>query len=238
VPKLDETWLGRIIDADFVRDIGSAAVDPAGENGEYHSFTFAGPYAGWVARGRASTRRRLRAARSGAQPRRLELRHPVPLAAVARGRPGPGCRPRHREGSHRGRRPMGKWPAANRNPERASAGHPTAGGVELTTATEADQVSGRRARSISSRRTSPTSRPFGVVTRQRRDSSEPSTRALQPHSILGRSVLVPLPTDSLWRRYMLSVNLFLTLAGGVRRPRIALHRAARLRSRLLLLSPT
>jgi uncharacterized protein (TIGR00290 family) len=43
VPKLDETWLGRIIDEDFLHDIGSRAVDPAGENGEYHSFVFAGP---------------------------------------------------------------------------------------------------------------------------------------------------------------------------------------------------
>lgn len=43
LPKLDETWLGRIIDERFVHDIGALPVDPAGENGEYHSFTFAGP---------------------------------------------------------------------------------------------------------------------------------------------------------------------------------------------------
>ena len=43
VTKLDETWLGRIIDERFVRDIAALPVDPAGENGEYHSFTFAGP---------------------------------------------------------------------------------------------------------------------------------------------------------------------------------------------------
>ena len=43
VSKLDETWLGRIIDERFVRDIAVLPVDPAGENGEYHSFTFAGP---------------------------------------------------------------------------------------------------------------------------------------------------------------------------------------------------
>ena len=43
VSKLDETWLGRIIDERFVRDIAALPVDPAGENGEYHSFTFAGP---------------------------------------------------------------------------------------------------------------------------------------------------------------------------------------------------
>ncbi len=43
LPKLDETWLGRIIDARFLQDIASLPIDPAGENGEYHSFTFAGP---------------------------------------------------------------------------------------------------------------------------------------------------------------------------------------------------
>ena len=41
--KLDESWLGRIIDSDFVRDIAALPVDAAGENGEYHSFAFAGP---------------------------------------------------------------------------------------------------------------------------------------------------------------------------------------------------
>ena len=41
--KLDESWLGRIIDEQFVRDIASVRIDPCGENGEYHSFTFAGP---------------------------------------------------------------------------------------------------------------------------------------------------------------------------------------------------
>ena len=43
LPKLDETWLGRIIDEQFLRDIASLPVDPAGENGEYHSFAYAGP---------------------------------------------------------------------------------------------------------------------------------------------------------------------------------------------------
>src|SRR6184192_3497527 len=38
--KLDESWLGRVIDEAFVRDIAEEAVDPAGENGEYHSFAF------------------------------------------------------------------------------------------------------------------------------------------------------------------------------------------------------
>jgi len=41
--KLDERWLGRVIDDDFVRDIATLPVDPAGENGEYHSFVFAHP---------------------------------------------------------------------------------------------------------------------------------------------------------------------------------------------------
>jgi len=57
LPKLDDTWLGRIIDERFVRDIASAGIDPAGENGEYHSFTFAGPLlprAGAMARRRAT----------------------------------------------------------------------------------------------------------------------------------------------------------------------------------------
>jgi uncharacterized protein (TIGR00290 family) len=41
--KLDESWLGRIVDERFVRDIASVRIDPCGENGEYHSFAFAGP---------------------------------------------------------------------------------------------------------------------------------------------------------------------------------------------------
>jgi uncharacterized protein (TIGR00290 family) len=39
---LDETALGRKIDADFVHWL-PADVDPCGENGEFHSFAFAGP---------------------------------------------------------------------------------------------------------------------------------------------------------------------------------------------------
>ncbi len=54
--KLDERWLGRIIDDDFVRDIAALPVDPAGENGEYHSFVFAHPMfrspVAWSAGGR------------------------------------------------------------------------------------------------------------------------------------------------------------------------------------------
>ena len=39
---LDETALGRKIDADFLQWL-PAGVDPCGENGEFHSFAFAGP---------------------------------------------------------------------------------------------------------------------------------------------------------------------------------------------------
>jgi len=41
--KLDEAWLGRIIDERFAIEIGTTGADPCGENGEYHSFAFAGP---------------------------------------------------------------------------------------------------------------------------------------------------------------------------------------------------
>ena len=43
VAKLDESWLGRVIDDRFASEIGSTGVDVCGENGEYHSFAFAGP---------------------------------------------------------------------------------------------------------------------------------------------------------------------------------------------------
>jgi uncharacterized protein (TIGR00290 family) len=43
LPKLDVSWLGRIIDDRFVAEIGATGIDPAGENGEYHSFTYTGP---------------------------------------------------------------------------------------------------------------------------------------------------------------------------------------------------
>ena len=39
---LDETAVGRNIDEEFVRSL-PAGVDPCGENGEFHSFAFAGP---------------------------------------------------------------------------------------------------------------------------------------------------------------------------------------------------
>jgi len=39
---LDESFVGKTIDADFVASL-PADVDPCGENGEFHSFAFAGP---------------------------------------------------------------------------------------------------------------------------------------------------------------------------------------------------
>ena len=41
--KLDETWLGRVIDDRFANEIVMTGVDACGENGEFHSFAFAGP---------------------------------------------------------------------------------------------------------------------------------------------------------------------------------------------------
>ena len=41
--KLDESWLGRVIDDRFASEIVGTGVDACGENGEYHSFAFAGP---------------------------------------------------------------------------------------------------------------------------------------------------------------------------------------------------
>lgn len=40
--KLDRSFAGRELDLSFFRDL-PAAVDPCGENGEFHSFAFAGP---------------------------------------------------------------------------------------------------------------------------------------------------------------------------------------------------
>lgn len=39
---LDESFAGRVIDEDFLRDLPDG-VDPCGENGEFHSFVFDGP---------------------------------------------------------------------------------------------------------------------------------------------------------------------------------------------------
>jgi len=40
--RLDRSFAGRTFDADLLRDL-PAGVDPCGENGEFHSFAFAGP---------------------------------------------------------------------------------------------------------------------------------------------------------------------------------------------------
>jgi len=40
---LDRSFCGRLLDADFLRDL-PPSVDPCGENGEYHSFVFDAPY--------------------------------------------------------------------------------------------------------------------------------------------------------------------------------------------------
>ncbi len=42
---LNETWIGREIDAEFMRDIRALGevVDICGEKGEYHSFVYDGP---------------------------------------------------------------------------------------------------------------------------------------------------------------------------------------------------
>ena len=41
--RLDDSWLGRIVDNTFIEDIGATGADACGENGEYHSFAFQGP---------------------------------------------------------------------------------------------------------------------------------------------------------------------------------------------------
>jgi uncharacterized protein (TIGR00290 family) len=41
--KLDESWLGRVTDAQFAAEIQKTGIDACGENGEYHSFAFASP---------------------------------------------------------------------------------------------------------------------------------------------------------------------------------------------------
>jgi uncharacterized protein (TIGR00290 family) len=55
--KLDRSWLGRVIDADFVRDIAATGIDPCGENGEYHSFAYRGPFFSAAVPWRAGERR-------------------------------------------------------------------------------------------------------------------------------------------------------------------------------------
>jgi uncharacterized protein (TIGR00290 family) len=55
--KLDASWLGRVIDERFVRDIAAVDVDPCGENGEYHSFAYGGPFFASAVPWRAGERR-------------------------------------------------------------------------------------------------------------------------------------------------------------------------------------
>jgi uncharacterized protein (TIGR00290 family) len=43
IAKLSEAWLGRVIDENFAADLQTTGIDACGENGEYHSFAFAGP---------------------------------------------------------------------------------------------------------------------------------------------------------------------------------------------------
>ncbi|WP_174728006.1 diphthine--ammonia ligase [Mesobacillus harenae] len=41
--KLDLSWLGRVIDVEFSRNIGKLEICPLGESGEYHTFVMDGP---------------------------------------------------------------------------------------------------------------------------------------------------------------------------------------------------
>jgi uncharacterized protein (TIGR00290 family) len=41
--RLDAGWLGRVVDAGFAAAVSATGIDPCGENGEYHTFAFAGP---------------------------------------------------------------------------------------------------------------------------------------------------------------------------------------------------
>lgn len=40
---LNETWLGRMIDESFLKDVHKTTICPMGESGEYHTFVFDGP---------------------------------------------------------------------------------------------------------------------------------------------------------------------------------------------------
>ena len=75
---LDETALGRNIDDDFIRSL-PADVDPCGENGEFHSFAFAGPI----------FKERLRFDIGEKVYRPIELTHPGSSSSVC---PLPGAR--------------------------------------------------------------------------------------------------------------------------------------------------
>jgi diphthine-ammonia ligase len=40
---LNDSWLGRVLDDSFLKDIQKVAICPMGESGEYHTFVFDGP---------------------------------------------------------------------------------------------------------------------------------------------------------------------------------------------------
>ena len=40
--KLDDSWLGRRLDAAFLEEVAATGIDACGENGEYHSFAYGG----------------------------------------------------------------------------------------------------------------------------------------------------------------------------------------------------
>ena len=55
--RLDASWLGRVIDDRFMVDVAVTGIDPCGENGEYHSFAFSGPFFAAPVQWRARERR-------------------------------------------------------------------------------------------------------------------------------------------------------------------------------------
>lgn len=55
--RLDVSWLGRVIDERFVRDIAATSIDSCGENGEYHSYAYSGPFFASAIPWRAGERR-------------------------------------------------------------------------------------------------------------------------------------------------------------------------------------
>jgi uncharacterized protein (TIGR00290 family) len=95
--KLDEGWLGRVIDESFPAEIAGVPIDPCGENGEYHSFAFAGPpfvepvpwVLGPIRRENGFIQADLVGARDGVAAAAAETAAAVPdlVAAAAAGRP-------------------------------------------------------------------------------------------------------------------------------------------------------
>lgn len=88
--RLDESWLGRILDESFVVDIAGVGVDACGENGEYHSFAFDGPLFKEPVRWTAGTKRADGSfVQLDVQPADLNqnFRHDVALSRLADPRP-------------------------------------------------------------------------------------------------------------------------------------------------------